>query len=620
MSNIAFNSRDKFYKSVFGAIQTDRSTGFTLVLSGSMQVKQAYLVIWPDGGSEKYIPMSANEQDGNVYWRTDFKTSKKGLYFYRFDYDTPYGRGSILNSGSGIGYVGAGGQPWQLTVYGKDFKTPEWLKGKTAYQIFPDRFCKSSVPKENVPADRELRSDWGGVPKWCPDSEGRFNNDYFCGDLKGIEEKLEYLSQLGVSLIYLNPIFEAHSNHRYDTADYMKIDPLLGTTDDFITLTKKADRLGIKIILDGVFSHTGADSIYFNKYKRYGEGGAYNDPESPYYSWYRFKSGRDDYAAWWDVLTLPEVNEEAESYVEFITGKDGVLNHWLSCGAYGFRLDVADELPDSFIEKIRKAVKKIKPDALLWGEVWEDASNKISYGGRRKYLFGDELDSVMNYPFREAVIDFLLGGSAELFMERIVTICENYPKPVLDTAMNFLGTHDTARILTVLSGANISNRDKNWQAGFILSESERAVARKRLLSAVSLLYTLPGIPTVYYGDEAGLEGGEDPFNRGCFPWGYEDREIQYHFKVLGQMRKDYEAFKDGEFLPVSAMLGCVAYLRKAEHGESIMVISNKNYHEITYFLPDYIYNPKIIIGGTLTEDKRGVIIGSESTAILSVSQ
>jgi len=614
---IAFNSRDRKYKSVFGAIKTNEITGFTLVLHSSLLAEKAFLVIWPDGKKEEYIPMTKSENGEFHFWRTEFKTPNKGLYFYKFDYDTPYGRGTVLNSGSGIGYVGREGVPWQLTVYDENFSTPDWLKGKVAYQIFPDRFRFSGEKKENVPKDRELRSDWGGTPKWYPDENGRFNNDYFCGDLKGIEEKLEYLASLGVGLIYLNPIFEAHSNHRYDTADYFKIDPLLGTAEDFVSLTKKAEEYGIKIILDGVFSHTGADSVYFNKYKRYGDGGAYNDPESPYYSWYKFGETRDDYASWWGVKTLPEVNENEESFKEFITGDRGVVNHWLKNGAYGFRLDVADELPDIFIEKVRETVKKHKPDALLWGEVWEDASNKISYGGRRKYLLGDELDGVMNYPFREAVIDFMLGGSAELFMERIVTICENYPKPALDASMNFLGTHDTARVLTILSGAQLSHIDKNRQAEFSLTDSEKAIAKKRLLCAASLIYALPGVPTIYYGDEAGLEGGVDPFNRRCFPWGNEDEEILNHFKALGEIRSSHDAFKEGEFVPVSAMLGCVAFIRKNEKGESVFVISNKNHHEITYYLPENIKNPKALIGGAVTNDKKGVNIDSETTAILS---
>ena len=299
----------------------------------------------------------------------------------------------------------------------------------------------------------------------------------------------------------------------------------------------------------------GTDSVYFNSYKRYGDGPEYN--RSPYYSWYKLGETRDDYALW-GVKTLPEVNENEESFKEFITGDRGVVNHWLKNGAYGFRLDVADELPDIFIEKVRETVKKHKPDALLWGEVWEDASNKISYGGRRKYLLGDELDGVMNYPFREAVIDFMLGGSAELFMERIVTICENYPKPALDASMNFLGTHDTARVLTILSGAQLSHIDKNRQAEFSLTDSEKAIAKKRLLCAASLIYALPGVPTIYYGDEAGLEGGVDPSTDDA-SWGMKMRKLN-HSKPSAK-QKLHDAFGK-EFVPVSAMLGCVAFIQE----------------------------------------------------------
>ena len=290
--------------------------------------------------------------------------------------------------------------------------------------------------------------------------------DAFAGNLKGVKKKLPYLEELGVTCIYLNPIFEAHANHRYNTANYLKADPLLGTNEDFAALCAEAKKHGIRIILDGVFSHTGSDSLYFNREGRYGPGGAYRDRNSPYRSWYDFDSGYvGGYRSWWGFETLPEVNEETPSYVEFITGPGGVIDTWLRRGAAGFRLDVADELPDEFIEKVRAAVKRVSPEKFLLGEVWEDATTKFGFNKRRTYLLGKGLDSVMNYPFKNAVLDFVKGKPAEQAMTEILTICEHYPAPAMDTALNFLSTHDTERALTVIADEPANGRGRAWQSG-----------------------------------------------------------------------------------------------------------------------------------------------------------
>lgn len=613
MSILPYNSRDKAYKSVFGALKVGEETLLSLAFPRDLDCIAAYLVIFKDGEQSNFVPLEFLKDDGNAkWWQVKYVPEKEGLYFYHFEYDTYFGRGKILMKSSGQGAITTTGTNWQLTVYRNDFETPEWIKGGIIYQIFPDRFYYSGQEKYGIPNDRYLRSDWGGLPEWQP-KDGKYNTDYFRGDLRGIQEKLSYIASLGVNCIYLNPIFEAHSNHRYDTADYMKIDSLLGTEKDFIDLCRKAQEHNIRIILDGVFSHTGADSVYFNRNKRYGEGGAYNSKESPYYHWYRFKSHNDDYAAWWGIKTLPEVNEENESFSRFITEKNGVIDKWLKNGAFGFRLDVADELPDSFIEKIRQSIKSVYPEGFLIGEVWEDASNKLSFGYRRKYLHGKELDSVMNYPFRDAIINFMLWGIAETFMEKIITITENYPLPVLHSLMNPLGTHDTERILTALSGESLKNRQKEWQANFKLSEQDRERATRLLIAAATLQYMLPGVPSIYYGDEAGLEGCRDPFNRGCFPWGNENAEIQEHFIELGKLRKENESLKDGDFVPVSAMLGCVAFARKSSQN-ALLIIANKNDHEIIYNLPPEWHDNVCLIGGK--SEPFAVRIPKESCAVL----
>ncbi len=568
----------------------------------SFSCQKVTLVINKDGEENQYRDMYWCGMNGESEEWWDINISlETGLYFYHFIYETPFGRGNIFLHSSGCGQISPEGKRWQLTVYDKNYKTPDWIKGGIMYQIFPDRFYKGKRNIKNVPEDRIIHENTTDIPVWKPNQEGKIlNNDYYGGNLKGIEEKLPYIASLGVNVIYLNPIFEAHSNHRYNTADYSKIDALLGDEKDFKALCKKADELGIKIILDGVFSHTGSDSIYFNREGRYDSLGAFNSNDSPYKDWFTFEEN-GKYKSWWGIDTLPETNEDNESFIEYIAGKKGIAEKWLKCGAYGYRLDVADELPDKFLDEFCKSVKKLNKDYVVIGEVWEDATNKISHGGRRKYLLGEQLDSVMNYPFASAILTFMRYGVAENFMESVATICENYPKTALDCLMNHIGTHDTARILTSLIYDSIEHKPRNIQVDCKLNNEEYDKAKNLLKCATVLQYTLPGFPSVYYGDEAGVEGGGDPFNRSFFPWGAEDEDLTEWYRKLGKVRNSLKCLKNGVFKPYSAMLSCVAYTRESE-GEKIMVIANRNYHEIDYYLADEFKYKEELISDTYTTE------------------
>ena len=325
----------------------------------------------------------------------------------------------------------------------------------------------------------------------------------------------------------------------------MKADPLLGTNDEFAELCAEAKKLGISVILDGVFSHTGADSVYFNKFGRYPELGAYQSKDSKYYEWYSFIDYPEVYEAWWGIDTLPNVWENNESYTEFICGEDGVLNYWLSKGAAGYRLDVADELPDEFLNNLRKCVKNYDKEKIVIGEVWEDASNKESYGVKRRYLLGDQLDSVMNYPFREAIINFVKGGSCHDFINSVMTILENYPQPTVDVLMNFVSTHDIERAINRLGGENCDDKSKDWMAERYLTPEQYAHGKNLLKAAMALQFFLPGVPSIYYGDEAGLQGYKDPFNRRCYPWGHEDKELIAYVSELSRVRKSIPNMKNG---------------------------------------------------------------------------
>lgn len=615
---IPYNSRLEYHKSIFGAVKTDQTVTFRIILPRDFCCHAAKLVIKKAEADEYgYINMQWDcmEGVGEEWWKVDFTAEKAALYKYHFEYDTSWGTSRIYHAGNGLAAIKGDGEDWQLTVYDKDFHTPEWLRGGIIYQIFPDRFASSGTKKQNVPSDRVLRTDRDGDPYWIPTAEGKvLNNDYFGGDLNGIEQKLGYLKSLGVTCIYLNPIFEAQSNHRYDTANYEKIDSMLGTEKDFKSLCESAKKLGIRIMLDGVFSHTGDDSRYFNRYSRYDSLGAYQSKESPYYGWYKFNKWPDDYESWWGIEILPEVNEDNPDFIEYITGKNGIVRKWLKLGASGWRLDVADELPDEFLDEFRKAVKKEKADGLVLGEVWEDASNKSSYGKLRRYLLGKQLDSVMNYPFAGAVIDFIRDANAELFASRVMSIVENYPKEVLDVLMNHLSTHDTMRAITALAGESCAYRDRKWQSTHSLDEKEYHYGMKLLMAASAMQFALPGVPTIYYGDEAGMQGYKDPFNRRCYPWGKENGELVEWYKKLGKIRNENRVFKDGRFEILSAVAGCVAFSRKNDD-EAILVISNSNPHPITYYVKsewcdahDLLGNGKVAANMVDIEEKSTVIL------------
>lgn len=615
---IPYNSRLEYHKSIFGAVKTGQTVTFRIILPRDFCCHAAKLVIKKAEDTQySYINMQWDcmEGVGEEWWKIDFTAEDAALYKYHFEYDTSWGTSRIYHVGNGLAAIKGEGDDWQLTVYDKNFHTPEWLKGGIIYQIFPDRFAFSGTKKQNVPSDRVLRTDRDGDPYWIPTAEGKvLNNDYFGGDLKGIEQKLGYLKSLGVTCIYLNPIFEAQSNHRYDTADYEKIDPMLGTERNFKSLCQSAEKLGIKIMLDGVFSHTGDDSKYFNRYSRYDSIGAYQSENSPYYNWYKFNKWPDDYESWWGIKILPEVNEDNPDFIEYITGKNGIARKWLRLGASGWRLDVADELPDEFLDEFRKAVKEEKNDCLVLGEVWEDASNKSSYGKLRRYLLGEQLDSVMNYPFAGAVIDFIRDANAELFASRVMSIVENYPKEVLDVLMNHISTHDTMRAITALAGESCAYRDRRWQSTHSLDEKEYRYGMKLLMAASAMQFALPGVPTIYYGDEAGMQGYKDPFNRRCYPWGKENEELVEWYKKLGEIRSKNSVFKDGKFEILSAVAGCVAFSRKNDD-EAILVISSSNPHPITYYVKsewcdayDLLGNGRVAANMVDIEEKSTVIL------------
>ena len=554
-----FDSRNSQCKSPFGAAVCGAEVSFRLL--GREDYAAAQLVArFEFAGQDHTVPLSP---DGDNFAGTLCAPDAAELIWYCFRLERADGRVLWLGK-DGLAGREDGLPRWQLTVYDDARPAPDWFGRGVSYQIFPDRFCRLAVPDaRGMVGDRLVHADWDELPAFGPDETGEVRcRDFFGGSLAGICSKLDYLASLSVTTLYLCPIFESASNHRYDTADYRAIDPMLGTEEDFRTLCREAEKRGIRVLLDGVFNHNGSTSRYFNADGFYPELGAAQSKDSPYYPWYRFTHWPDGYDAWWGVHTLPAVNEECPSYREFIVdGEDSVVRHWLRLGASGWRLDVADELPDDFIADIRAAMEQEKPDSILLGEVWEDGSNKIAYSRRRRYLLGSETHGLMNYPFRTAALGWLTGGDAADFRETMETIRENYPPAAFYGAMNFLGTHDTPRILTLL-GARETPPTQAERAAYRLSPEELAMGLARLRLGAMLLFTFPGSPTVYYGDEAGMQGFEDPLNRATYPWGCEDAALLALYRRLGQLRRGRTSLQSGSIAYLAAEGGVLAILRQ----------------------------------------------------------
>ncbi|TAH72105.1 MAG: glycoside hydrolase family 13 protein [Anaerolineaceae bacterium] len=569
---IEHDSRNILYRSPFGAVPCMTNIRLRLYVKAdkipaSITLVYRYRDDDPVTLPMNYIYMIAR---GSIYEAELQVPKDPGLIFYYFTIvigNNTYYYGNNKDNLGGLGKVSIKIPPgYQITVYRKDFKTPDWFKGSIIYQIFPDRFYKGEMDSFKAGRDDIIRRDWDDVPYYKAEQFGGeyLANDFYGGNLDGIMRKLPYLRDLGISVVYLNPIFKAYSNHKYDTGDYEEIDPMFGSNELFEELCRKALGYGIRIILDGVFNHTGSDSKYFNKEGSYEAVGAYQSKDSPYYNWYRFSKHPEEYESWWDFKTLPNINETEPSYVDYIiTSSDSIVKKWLNYGAYGWRLDVADELPSELIKMIRKEMKSTKPESVLIGEVWEDASNKVSYGVRREYFLGEELDSVMNYPLRNAIIDFACQScDANTFGMRIMSLCENYPSEAFYSLMNLLSSHDSERILTMLGDAPDRNKiSKDEMAVYKLSELKSELAKKRLENVVLLQMTLPGVPCIYYGDEVGMQGYNDPFNRKAYPWGSEDGQILSIYKKMIAFRQENSLLIEGDFEIIYMYKSCLAFAR-----------------------------------------------------------
>ena len=493
----------------------------------------------------------------NLY-STSIKLEDVGLYWYHFDI---YFDNDVAHVNKGNDYRGIVGEneEFPLTVIDNEIAYDDRYMGGMIYHIFVDRFNK--VGEVNLRDGFVYRDDWGGKITKNTTDRAALNYEVFGGNLEGVIAKLDYLKDLGVSIIYLSPIFMAPSNHKYDTSDYEKIDPMYGDKETLQKLINEAKKRNIGIVLDGVFNHIGSDSIYFNKNNTFDSIGAYNSENSKYYDWFKFREWPDDYESWWGIDTLPSVNQNNKELQEYISN---ILKEYMSMGLLGFRLDVVDEIGHNFLTRICDSIRDKKENALIIGEVWEDASTKIAYSKRRGYFLGHELNSVMNYPLKEALLNYVNSSNTDHFFYVYQMIEDNYPEFVKHNLMNLIDSHDTRRILS------------------ILEEKENALERLKIIS--SLQYGFYGNPSVFYGDEAGIREDAPDFSRKCYPWGNEDKEILSWYKLLGNIRKN-EVFKTGKMEVIKSGDGVIIFKRFNDN-EEILFLASLSDDVYTYLLDE----------------------------------
>ncbi|HET7062828.1 MAG TPA: glycoside hydrolase family 13 protein [Rudaea sp.] len=613
--SVRFDSRDLRDKAPFGA--TVAGTDVDYGIEALPGVRQATLLIEKrrlEGPQEvlEYadvarVPMTRSAQGDHERWQARYHFADIGIYGYSFEIEVGDRKFVYQNNrdtiywtrekgSGGVGRIEGSTDPlhrirrFRQTVYRADYHVPEWARDAVFYYIFPERFRNGDrrndpKPGPNTFHDKsvEVHRNWLDKP-WMPrsgdGSDDLYGNDFFGGDLAGIIAKLDYVAALGANTLYLTPIFEAASNHKYDTADYRHIDPHFGTDQDFERLAREARKRGIRVVLDTSLNHSGSDSIYFDRWAKYPGLGAFDggkiQTDSSYADWYHFDPAQTDpdrqYRGWVGARDLPELNKASPSYRQFAFGApDSIMNLWLDRGAAGWRMDVAPWVPDDFWREWRAAVKQHRPDALTVAETQFEAA---------KFFLGDEFDSTMNYIFRNAVQDYANGADARKIYRNIELMRENYPPQAFYALMNLLSTHDSARALF-----DFGFRDAGADPAMI------RLAKQRLRLAVFFQMTFPGAPAVLYGDEAGVTGGDDPYNRVTYPWtdlgGKPDTALLADYKALIRMRKDHPVLRHGSIeAPAFIDDHVIVLLRRDADRWAVTATNNDSSpHEITVALP-----------------------------------
>lgn len=614
--SLFYNSRDEQYKKPWGAVTAGSEVMFTLETKAN-DLEKANLVLTRQkitGQQDDIVNLdkqvyamekTAVSPDGaRDYWAVNIKFDDKNVYTYYFEaidgndtvlytnntdpIPTPNNR---INGVNGIGEAlrladeGVTEKDisyYRLTVYDSSFSVPDWSKDIVYYFIFPDRFKngdKSNDPKVGVRKfygnkDIVFHQNWLDKPYTKDSGVKNFEggNDFFGGDIAGVIQKLDYLKDLGINTIYMTPLFQSPSNHKYDTADFKKIDEAFGTNETYKQLLDEAHKKGIRVIFDASLNHSGADSLYMDRYGKYHSHGAFEKErirkDSPYYDWYIFDekfTNPDQAYAQWANPTLAVFNKSSESYKNFAyKGKDSITQFWMKYGIDGWRMDVVPYVPDDFWREWHKTVKSINPDSFTVAEVWWDTS---------KYYLGDMFDSGMNYVFRQAVFDYVDGKDARKALNLFEMLRENYPAPAFYSTMNLLSSHDAPRAIF-----HFGYKDD------AVPQQEIQIAKNKLLLATFIQMTYPGAPAIYYGDEVGVTGGEDPGCRATYPWKEEggnfDENLLSRFKELIKLRNDNAVLRRGTVQPVYVDDNIIILARQYEGVTALVATNNSDKNRI----------------------------------------
>jgi len=543
------------------------------------------------GNQTLYFPMKhIKNENGNIYFETYVDLETRAIYNYYFDFKVNNKIKYITKDNAIKDYISREDKN-KMSV---NFSAPDWAKGKIMYHIFIDRFNRGSKEKLKEMPRRTIYNSFDDEIVLGPNKDGIWNADFYGGDLLGIIEKLDYIKSLGVSIIYLSPVVHSQSNHRYDAADYENVDPYAGSNEDLKKLCDEAHKKGMKIVLDAVFNHTGNDSKYFNEYGSFDTVGAYQSMYSTYAPFYKkhYDNGKLWYDYWWGMPNLPVCNGYSREWQDYILGEGGVIDKWFNLGIDGLRLDVADELTDEFIEKIRIAVKRNKEDGFILGEVWKNPMRM-----NRSYIeSGKGMDSVMNYQLIDALIRYFKYCDVNKLNYILKDILCEYPKDTINTLMNFTSTHDISRAINIFSSNdfngysewawNLNNNDLEWCKNFKLSLEQYKKGEEMYKAYAFALTFLPGILSIFYGDEIGLEGIGNLANRKPFPWGKENKELLEFFRYIGSIRNS-EKFLEEAYLNILDINKNYFMFERENKNGSMLVTVNRTENECKINVPSF---------------------------------
>lgn len=533
-----------------------------------------------DGKEKKIFQMNFVRNDEKFsYFEASVWLATHAIYYYYFSFEANgtffYYKKQNKTGNQSITRE----ECWKMSV---NFEVPEWTQGAIMYHIFVDRYKRGSKESPKEMPRRKVHKSWDEPPVIGMDEDGLWNVDFYGGDLQGIESTLRYIKSLGVDIIYLSPIVRSQSNHRYDTADYFEVDPYAGTEEALKSLCDSAHKKGMKVILDAVFNHTGNDSKYFNEFGTYDTLGAYQSEQSEYYDFYKkhWEDGRMEFAYWWGMKNLPECDGNSESWKNYILGEGGVIDHWFALGVDGLRLDVADELTDEFIEGIRIAAKRNKPDAFIIGEVWKNPMRM-----NRGYIeSGKGMDTVMNYLLIDALIRYFKYSDVRKLNNIVSEIFTEYPKDMINSLMNFTSTHDISRAIEIFAcqtefqkfgewAWNLLDESVDWARAHKLTAKQYKFGKNLMKTYMCALAFFPGTFSIFYGDEVGMQGAGNLANRGPYPWKRRDKDTLKFFRGLLKVRKKEIFLKKADFRIVTVNCEQLIYERFDDNNRLLVAVS-----------------------------------------------